>query len=157
MNFNLKNIPQRDTKPREAGLTMVMDKGLSLRQVEDFLSMNEHLVDLVKIGFGTSAISPNLKEKIALYKQAGMKTYFGGTLFEIFTIRGQFEDYMRVLDEYGLECVEVSDGSMDMNHEEKCGYISTLAKNFTVLSEVGSKDENIIIPIQMDKIDESRV
>lgn len=146
MNFNLKNIPQRDTKPREAGLTMVMDKGLSLRQVEDFLSMNEHLVDLVKIGFGTSAISPNLKEKIALYKQAGMKTYFGGTLFEIFTIRGQFEDYMRVLDEYGLECVEVSDGSMDMNHEEKCGYISTLAKNFTVLSEVGSKDENIIIP-----------
>ncbi|MGB0429794.1 MAG: phosphosulfolactate synthase [Bacteroidia bacterium] len=146
MNFNLKNVPNRSVKPREAGLTMVMDKGLSLRQVEDFLSMNEHLVDLVKLGFGTSVISRNLKEKIDLYKQAGIKTYFGGTLFEAFVIRDQFEDYTNVLDQYGVEYVEVSDGSMDMEHAKKCEYISKLSEKYTVLSEVGSKDENVIIP-----------
>ncbi|MBI1183748.1 phosphosulfolactate synthase [bacterium] len=146
MNFNLKNVPARSSKPREEGLTMVMDKGLSLRQVEDFLSMNGDLVDLVKLGFGSSVVSPGLQDKINLYKQAGIKTYFGGTLFEVFTIRGQFEDYMRVLDQYGLEYVEVSDGSMDMPHDEKCNYIAQLAKNYTVLSEVGSKDANVIIP-----------
>lgn len=146
MNFNLKSVPNRSSKPREEGLTMVMDKGISLRQVEDFLSMNEHLVDLVKLGFGTSVISKNLKEKIALYKQAGIKTYFGGTLFEAFVIRNQFSDYKSVLEEYGLEYVEVSDGSIDLEHAEKCDYISDLAQNYTVLSEVGSKDANVIIP-----------
>lgn len=146
MNFNLKSVPIRSEKPREDGLTMVMDKGLSLRQVEDFLSMNEHLVDLVKIGFGTSVITKNLQEKINLYKQAGIKTYLGGTLFEAFTIRGQFQDYVDALDKYGLEYVEVSDGSMDMEHAEKCDYISKLAEKYTVLSEVGSKDANVIIP-----------
>ena len=146
MNFNLKSVPNRSSKPREEGLTMVMDKGISLREVEDFLSMNEHLVDLVKLGFGTSVISKNLKEKIALYKQAGIKTYFGGTLFEAFVIRNQFSDYKSVLEEYGLEYVEVSDGSIDLEHAEKCDYISDLAQNYTVLSEVGSKDANVIIP-----------
>lgn len=146
MNFNLKSVPNRSSKPREEGLTMVMDKGISLRQVEDFLSMNEHLVDLVKLGFGTSVISKNLKEKIALYKQSGIKTYFGGTLFEAFVIRNQFSDYKSVLEEYGLEYVEVSDGSIDLEHAEKCDYISDLAQNYTVLSEVGSKDANVIIP-----------
>ncbi|MFY0674888.1 MAG: phosphosulfolactate synthase [Bacteroidia bacterium] len=146
MNFNLKSIPNRSSKPREEGLTMVMDKGISLRQVEDFLSMNEHLVDLVKLGFGTSVISKNLKEKIALYKQAGIKTYFGGTLFEAFVIRNQFKDYKSVLEEYELEYVEVSDGSIELEHAEKCDYISDLAQNYTVLSEVGSKDANVIIP-----------
>jgi phosphosulfolactate synthase len=146
MNFNLKSVPNRSSKPREEGLTMVMDKGISLRQVEDFLSMNEHLVDLVKLGFGTSVISKNLKEKIALYKQAGIKTYFGGTLFEAFVIRNQFNDYKSVLEEYGLEYVEVSDGSIDLEHAEKCDYVSDLAQNYTVLSEVGSKDANVIIP-----------
>ena len=146
MNFNLKSVPKRSEKPREEGLTMVMDKGLSLRQTEDFLSMNEHLVDLVKLGFGTSVISKNLQEKIDLYKQAGIKTYFGGTLFEAFTIRGQFQDYVDVLEKYGLEYVEVSDGSMHMEHEKKCEYISKLAEKYTVLSEVGSKDADVIIP-----------
>ncbi len=146
MNFNLKNVPTRSAKPREDGLTMVMDKGLSLRQVEDFLSVNEPMVDLVKLGFGTSVVSNNLKEKIELYKNAGIKTYFGGTLFEAFTIRGQFNDYLNVLEEYGLEYVEVSDGSMELEHAEKCDYISKLAEKYTVLSEVGSKDANVIIP-----------
>lgn len=145
MNFELKSLPERSVKPREDGLTMVMDKGLSLRQVEDFLSMNSHIADLVKLGFGTSAISPNLEEKIALYREAGMKTYFGGTLFEAFLMRDQFDDYRKVLDKYRVEYAEVSDGSLELEHGEKCEYIRQLSKQVTVLSEVGSKDANKII------------
>jgi phosphosulfolactate synthase len=125
---------------------MVMDKGLSLRQTEDFLSMCHPLVDLVKFGFGTSVVSPYLREKLDLYRQANVKTYFGGTLFELFVARGQFTDYQKVLDEYQMEYVEVSDGSMHMEHGDKCKYIAQLAKDRKVLSEVGSKDANVIIP-----------
>jgi len=146
MNFSLNSIPARSSKPREDGLTMVMDKGLSLRQTEDFIQMNGAQTDLVKFGFGTSVISPFLKEKLKLYKDAGIKTYFGGTLFEAFVIRNQFDDYVRVLEKYEMELAEVSDGSITLEHAEKCDYIAELSKRCTVLSEVGSKDANIIIP-----------
>ena len=144
--FNLKNLPKRTDKPRESGMTMVMDKGLSLNEVENFLTMSADYTDLVKLGFGTAVITPNLKEKIKLYQDAGIPVYFGGTLFEAFVIRGQFEDYARLLDEFNITHAEVSDGSIEISEEEKCGYIRTLAKNFTVLSEVGSKDTDKIIP-----------
>ena len=146
MNFKLKDIPERPTAPRDEGITMVMDKGLSLREVEDFLAINQGLVDIVKLGFGTSAITPNLKEKLRLYKDAGIRTYFGGTLFEIFVIRDQFEDFQNALDEYEMEYAEVSDGSIHLDHDVKCEYISKLSEKHVVLSEVGSKDENVIIP-----------
>ncbi|WAC42099.1 phosphosulfolactate synthase [Pedobacter sp. SL55] len=140
MNYTLNNIPERTVKPRQKGLTMVMDKGLSLRQVEDFLEVAGTHTDIVKLGWATSYVTPNLKEKLALYRSAGIPVYFGGTLFEAFAIRNQFEDYQRVLDEFGMEYAEVSDGSMDIVHEEKCEYIAKLAKQVTVISEVGSKD-----------------
>ncbi|MFY0644725.1 MAG: phosphosulfolactate synthase [Bacteroidia bacterium] len=144
--FNLKNLPNRTEKPRESGMTMVMDKGLSLNEVENFLTMATDYTDIVKLGFGTAVITPNLKEKIKLYQDAGIPVYFGGTLFEAFVIRGQFEDYVRLMDQFDISHVEVSDGSIEISEEEKCGYIRTLAKNFTVLSEVGSKDTDKIIP-----------
>lgn len=125
---------------------MVMDKGLSTRQAEDFLAMSSGYADLVKLGFGTSAFSPNLKEKIELYHQAGLKVYLGGTLFEAFVVRNQFDDYRKVLDKYGLQMAEVSDGSLEMAHDQKCQYIETLSKDVTVLSEVGSKDASVNIP-----------
>ena len=140
MNYSLNNIPERTVKPRQKGLTMVMDKGLSLRQVEDFLEVAGVHTDIVKLGWATSFVTPNLKEKLALYRSAGIPVYFGGTLFEAFAIRNQFEDYQRVLDQYGMEYAEVSDGSMDIAHGEKCEYIAKLAKQVTVISEVGSKD-----------------
>lgn len=146
MNFKLKDVPQRTVEPRDNGLTMVMDKGLSLRQVEDFLSVSEGLVDIVKLGFGTSVITKHLKEKLKLYRDAGIRTYFGGTLFEIFVVRDQFEDFINTLDEYEMEYAEVSDGCIEMEHAEKCEYISKIAERRTVLSEVGSKDSNVIIP-----------
>ena len=146
MNYHLNQIPDRTTKPRQKGLTMVMDKGLSLRQVEDFLETGADYTDIVKLGWATSYVTPNLKDKLALYKSAGIPVYFGGTLFEAFYIRGQFDEYRRVLDQYGMEYAEISDGSVEMESDVKCEFIRTLCQQVTVLSEVGSKDEAKIIP-----------
>jgi phosphosulfolactate synthase len=146
MNYSLNSIPSRTEKPRNSGFTMAMDKGLSLRETEDFVESTGDFVDIVKLGWATSYVTRNLKDKIAIYSSAGIPVYFGGTLFEAFVIRNQFEDYRRLLDEYQLSFVEVSDGSITLDHEEKCKYIRTLAKDVTVLSEVGSKDAAKIIP-----------
>ena len=98
------------------------------------------------IGFGTSFVTPNLREKIEVYTSFDIPIYFGGTLFEAFLIRNQFEDYISVCKEYGITYMEVSDGSITIPHAEKCGYIEKLTKYGTVLSEVGSKDAEHIIP-----------
>ncbi len=145
MNYELPFIPERTVRPRNAGLTMVMDKGLSYREAENFLEGNEHLTDLIKLGFGTSFITPRLKDKIKLYQDHGMKVYLGGTLFEAFVARNKFDDFRKLLSDLNLDTTEVSDGSIHLEHDEKLGYISTLAKDFTVLSEVGSKEEGILI------------
>ncbi len=146
MNYQLNQIPTRTEKPRNSGLTMAMDKGLSSRQVEDFLETSAPYTDLVKLGWATSFVSPNLDRKLDIYRSAGIPVYFGGTLFEAFVVRNQFEDYLRVLDKYKMQFVEVSDGSLEMQEDVKCEYIRRLAQNHTVLSEVGSKDEAKIIP-----------
>jgi phosphosulfolactate synthase len=146
MNYELKNLPVRTEKPRTTGFTMAMDKGLSLRETEDFVESCSDYVDIVKLGWATSFVTKKLTEKISVYRNAGIPVYFGGTLFEAFIVRGQFEDYRKVLDTYGLEYAEVSDGSISLNHQRKCEYISTLAQQVTVLSEVGSKDAAKIIP-----------
>lgn len=145
MNFDLPFIPERTVRPRTNGLTMVMDKGLSLRSAANFLDANGTLTDLVKLGFGTSYLAKDLKEKIKLYHEADMKVYLGGTLFEAFVVRGMFDEYRKLLKDLGLQMVEVSDGSIHLPHDEKLRYISELAKDFTVLSEVGSKEEGILI------------
>lgn len=145
MNFDLTYIPERTAKPRKSGVTMVMDKGLSLREAEDFIEVSGHLADVVKLGFGTSFVTPNLEKKIELYKKAGIRPYFGGTLFEAFFARGLFEDFVKLIDKYDLDLVEVSDGSIIIDHNEKCELISRLSKDRTVLSEVGSKDSGIIV------------
>jgi phosphosulfolactate synthase len=144
-NYELPFIPERPAQPRNSGLTMMMDKGLSLRQAEDFLSVSGKYTDLIKLGFGTSFLTPNLEQKIKLYHEAGMKVYLGGTLFEAFIIRNMFDDYRKLLDKLKLECAEVSDGSIEMPHDKKCEYINKLSKDRTVLSEVGSKEAGIII------------
>ena len=146
MNFNLTQIPDRTQRPRTHGLTMVMDKGLSIQEVHNFLSVSSPHVDIVKLGFGTSFVTPNLKEKLEVYRDHNMPIYFGGTLFEAFLIRNQFEDYISICREFGVSFMEVSDGSINIPHAEKCGYIEKLTKHGTVLSEVGSKDAAHIIP-----------
>ncbi|BFG69186.1 phosphosulfolactate synthase [Sediminibacterium sp. KACHI17] len=146
MNFNLSQIPVRTQQPRTSGLTMVMDKGLSINEVHNFMSVGRPHVDIVKLGFGTSFVTPNLREKIEVYHSYNMPIYFGGTLFEAFLIRNQFEDYISVCKDYGIKYMEVSDGSISIPHAEKCGYIEKLTQYGTVLSEVGSKDAAHIIP-----------
>jgi phosphosulfolactate synthase len=146
MNFKLSQIPERERKPRIKGITMVMDKGLSIDEARNFLSVSHPHVDIVKLGFGTSFVTPNLREKIEVYTSYNIPIYFGGTLFEAFLIRNQFEDYIAVCKEYGVSYMEVSDGSITIPHAEKCGYIEKLTKFGTVLSEVGSKDAEHIIP-----------
>lgn len=158
MNFELSKLPERSQKPRESGLTMVMDKGMSLREVENFLDVASSYTDIVKLGFGTSMITPRLEEKIALYHQAGVPVYFGGTLFEAFVIRGQFEDYLRLLEKYKLTHAEISDGSIEISEDDKCEFIRRTAQHVTVLSEVGSKDaEKIIPPYKWIKMMESEI
>lgn len=146
MNFQLSQIPERTERPRVNGITMIMDKGLSTQEAINFMSMGHPYVDVVKLGFGTSFVSPNLREKIAVYRSYDIPVYFGGTLFEAFLIRNQFEDYINVCKEFGITYMEVSDGSISIPHSEKCGYIEKLTKYGTVLSEVGSKDAAHIIP-----------
>lgn len=146
MNFNLTQIPERTKQPRQHGLTMVMDKGLSLRDAENFLSIGAPHTDIVKLGFGTSFVTPNLREKIELYQAHNIPVYFGGTLFEAFIIRNQFDDYIAMCKDYNIDVIEVSDGSIEIPHTEKCGYIEKISKFAKVFSEVGSKDAAHIIP-----------
>ncbi|MCS6823253.1 MAG: phosphosulfolactate synthase [Cytophagaceae bacterium] len=145
-NFSLTKIPERTLKPRTSGLTMVMDKGLSVRDVENLIEVAGDYIDLVKLGWATSYVTPNLHSKIEVYRHAGIPVYFGGTLLEAFIIRNQFDDYLKVLDKYDLKYAEVSDGSITLEHDKKCEYINILSKKVTVLSEVGSKDVEKIIP-----------
>jgi len=153
MNYQLNNIPERSAKPRDRGITMVMDKGLSLRQAEDFAEVAGDYTDMIKLGWATSFVTPNLAEKLAVYRGAGLPVYFGGTLFEAFIVRDQFDDYCRILDKYKMEYVEVSDGSIEIEHDIKCEYIRKLSQQVTVISEVGSKDiQQIFAPYKWIKL-----
>ena len=146
MNFHLSQMPDRLIKPRLSGITMVMDKGLSIPEIHQFMSICRPHVDIVKLGFGTSFVTPDLRKKIETYQSYDIPVYFGGTLFEAFLIRNQFQDYIDTCKDFGISHMEVSDGSISIPHAEKCGYIEKLTKYGTVLSEVGSKDAAHIIP-----------
>jgi phosphosulfolactate synthase len=144
MKSILPFLPDRPAKPRNSGLTMVMDKGLSLREAEDFMSVGSEYTDYVKLGFGTSLLTPGFEKKIKIYKKAGTIPYFGGTLFEAFIVRDMFEEYIRFVEENNIDLVEISDGSYDIEHARKLDYINRMAKKVTVISEVGSKKKDVI-------------
>ena len=142
MNFHLTQIPQRTARPRTYGLTMINDKGLSVMEARNLVSGAGPHVDLVKLAFGTPILSGGLQEKIRIFQDAGIPVYFGGLLFEAYVVRNQFDDYLGLLKEYNISYIEVSDGSIDIPHTEKCKYIEQLSRYGTVLSEVGSKDKD---------------
>jgi phosphosulfolactate synthase len=108
------------------------------------MSVGSEYTDHVKLGFGTSLITPGFEKKIAIYKKAGVIPYFGGTLFEAFVIRNMFREFVDFIDKYEIELVEVSDGSYDIEHKRKLEYIARLAERGTVISEVGSKKKDVI-------------
>lgn len=146
MMIELPNIPKRPEKPREKGLTMVMDKGISIAEAQMLIDSSKRFIDIVKFGFGTALITENIKEKIKLYKKHGIKVYLGGTLFEAFIARNMFSEYCNFIKKLEIDTVEISDGSIKMNHNQKCEYINELAnKKMTVFSEVGYKSSTKIL------------
>lgn len=147
MNLNLTQIPTRTPYPRTNGITMIMDKGLSVQEVENLISVAGPYIDLIKLGFGTAYVTHQLEEKLKVYKDNNIPVYFGGTLFEAYLVRNQLYDYVQILKDAGLNYVEVSDGSITIPHSEKCKHIEYLvSEGFTVLSEVGSKDATHVMP-----------
>ena len=146
MNINLPFLPKRSEKPRETGLTMMMDKGLSIREAESYIESSGEYTDLIKLAFGTGIFAKNIDAKIGLYRQAGIRIHFGGTLFEAFIVRNYFDEFRRFIDKHGMDTVEVSDGSMTIPHDQKLEYIRILSQQATVLSEVGSKMQGVVIP-----------
>lgn len=146
MSFSLNNLPDRSKKPRFNGITLVLDKGYSVRQAEDFCEVSADHTDIVKLGWGTSYVTPNLEAKLDVYRNAGIPVYFGGTLFEAYLLRNQLDAYQRLLEKYQIEHLEVSNGTVWISDEKKQSIINDLSKNFTVYSEVGSKNPNEIIP-----------
>jgi phosphosulfolactate synthase len=137
------DLPPRPAKPRERGLTHVIDKGLNLREIEGLFDTAGDYVDVVKLGWGTSYVTRNLEKKIALYRSFETPVVCGGTLFEAVVARGKLDDYRRWLVDHRFSHVEISDGAIEIGRERKLELIADLARDFTVLSEVGSKDSDV--------------
>jgi phosphosulfolactate synthase len=137
------DLPARSPKPREQGLTHVMDKGLNLREIEGLFDTAGRFVDIVKLGWGTSYVTNNLEKKIALYRSCETPVVCGGTLFEAAYARGRLDEYKGWLTEQRFSHVEISDGTIELERERKLELIADFARDFTVLSEVGSKDAEV--------------
>jgi phosphosulfolactate synthase len=126
-----------------------MDKGLNLRDIEGMFDTAGQFVDIVKLGWGTSYVTNNLEKKIALYRFFETPVVCGGTLFEAVFARGRMDDFKSWLTEHRFSHVEISDGTLDIPRERKLELIADFARDFTVLSEVGSKDaETVYAPYQ---------
>jgi phosphosulfolactate synthase len=138
-------LPERTTKPRENGITHVLDKGYSLDQVRDFLAVAGGYVDIVKLGWGTAVVTPDLEAKIDLYQSNGVPVCFGGTLFEVCLRQNKLDEYVRTVHDLGMEHIEVSDGTIAMDEDDKIAILRRLSREFKVLSEVGSKDAEVVI------------
>lgn len=140
-------LPGRPPKPRQTGLTHVIDKGLSIAQVAALLDSAADYIDIVKLGWGTAYVTRNLTEKLAVYRAAGIPVVLGGTMWEISQHQGKLDEWRHWVAALGLTHVEISDGTITIDHGQKLDVIAKLAQEFTVLSEVGSKDaEKIIAP-----------
>ena len=137
------DVPARPGKPRVVGLTHVIDKGLNLREIEGLFDTAGQYVDVVKLGWGTSYVTNNLEKKIALYRSFDTPVVCGGTLFEAVYARGKLDEFKRWLHDFRFSHVEISDGTLEIPREQKLDLIADFARDFTVLSEVGSKDADV--------------
>ena len=143
-NDGFLDVPARPGKPREVGITHVIDKGLNLRDIEGLFDTGGQFVDIVKFGWGTSYVTNNLEKKIALYRSFETPVVCGGTLFEAVYGRGRMDDFKRWLTEHRFSHVEISDGTLEIPRDRKLELIADFARDFTVLSEVGSKDSEVV-------------
>jgi phosphosulfolactate synthase len=142
---DLLNLPERAAKPRQQGLTHVLDRGLSVAEVDGLAEVAGEYIDIVKLGWGTSVATGNLEAKLERYRELGMTPMFGGTLTELAIAQDRLDKLVAWMHDLGLEHIEVSDGTITLEHERKVELIQRLANEFTVLSEVGSKDNTRIM------------
>jgi phosphosulfolactate synthase len=141
----LLDLPDRSAKPRQQGLTHVLDRGLSLADVDGLAEVAGDFVDVVKLGWGTALRTGNLEPKLERYRTHGIPVMFGGTLTELAIAQDRLDRFVAWLRELGLEYVEISDGTIELRHDDKLALIERLSSEFTVLSEVGSKDDTRIM------------
>jgi phosphosulfolactate synthase len=134
-------LPSRSAKPREHGITHVLDKGLSVAEVDGLIEVAGDSVDIVKLGWGTAVATANLEPKLARYREHGIPVVLGGTLTELAIAQDRLEELISWVHELGLRHFEISDGTIALDHARKLELIARLAEEFTVLSEVGSKDD----------------
>ena len=140
MNQSALHLPRRAVKPRDTGLTMVIDGGIPLWYFTDLVSSAADYIDFVKFGWGTAVVTSDLRAKIKVLSTHDIGFYFGGTLFEKYVLQGRFDDFRKFCHEHSCQHVEVSNGTISMSNSEKASYIRKLADDFTVVSEVGFKD-----------------
>ncbi|MFZ0666618.1 MAG: phosphosulfolactate synthase [Acidimicrobiales bacterium] len=133
-------LPNRSSKPRRQGLTVVIDNGAPLGVFKDAISSAKELIDLVKFGWGTALVTPRMREKTSHLRQCGIGYFFGGTLFEKFAEQGLIEEYMALCRQWGCDYMEISDGTVHMSSRTKSSSIERASRDFVVLSEVGYKD-----------------
>jgi phosphosulfolactate synthase len=141
----LLDLPDRSSKPRQLGLTHVLDRGLSVAEIDGLVEVAGASVDLVKLGWGTALATENLERKLARYREHEIPVVLGGTLTEISIAQDRLEPLVAWLHELRLEYIELSDGTIDLDHDRKLELIASLSKEFIVLSEVGSKDDTRIM------------
>jgi len=140
------NLPKRDVKPRDNGITMVIDTGLPVNLIDDYLESSSDFVDYVKLGWGTSVVTKNIEKKINIYKKHNIPISFGGTLFELAYIQNKLQEYLSLLKDFDIKYIEISDGTIELDLDKKLKLIENLSKDFKVLSEVGSKDIKKVAP-----------
>ncbi len=136
------DLPPRQKKPRKEGITAITDVGIPLGELVHILKSYHSLIDMAKLGIGTAYIEPLLEEKIACYKEYEIPVYFGGTLFEKYYSQGKLTDYLQFLDGCDIRCIEVSSGTLDIPSEQEIDLIRQLKEKFTVLVEVGKKEND---------------
>lgn len=150
-NFLLK---EREEKPRQKGITMVLDKGLGLETAESLINISGDYVDYLKFGWGTSIVHEQdiIKDKVAMYKSHNITPYTGGTLFELAYMNDKLEEFFQEAHDLGFEAIEVSDGSTTISHDKKLECIESAKKDgFEVLSEVGKKDPGLDKELSLDE------
>jgi phosphosulfolactate synthase len=142
---DLLNLPERTAKPRQEGITHVLDRGLSVDGIDGLVEVAGEYLDLIKLGWGTAVATRNLDAKLKRYREHGISVMLGGTLTELAIAQDRLDQLVAWLHDLGLEHIEVSDGTITIEHERKLELIERLATEFTVLSEVGSKDNTRIM------------
>jgi phosphosulfolactate synthase len=142
---DLLDLPQRTAKPRSEGITHVLDRGLSVADVDGLVEVAGEYIDFVKLGWGTAVATGNLEAKLARYKEHGIPAMFGGTLTELAIAQNRLDRLVAWLHELGIAHIELSDGTLNIESDRKLELIRRLADEFIVLSEVGSKDDTRIM------------